>query len=88
MILGFYKLVFYFGDFTVMAMNYGSMDDPKYGARTQRLLGNIPLFVYHIEDDAAALNRLQKVRGVRVILVSDHSVDRYRLNACPEEERE
>lgn len=83
-IIGFYKLVFYFGDFTVMAMSYGPMDDPRYGPRTQRSLGSIPLFVYHIEDEAEALDRLQKVHGVRVILIADHSVDRYQLDSCPE----
>ena len=83
-IIALYKMVFYFGNFTVMAMNYGPMDDPKYGPRTQELLGDIPLFIYHIEDDRAELERLLRIRGVRVILVRDHSLDRYRLNACPE----
>jgi hypothetical protein len=82
-IIALYKMVFYFGDFTVMAMNYGPMDDPKYGPRTQELLGDIPLFIYHIEDDRAALERLLGSRGVRVILVRDHSLDRYQLSACP-----
>ncbi len=83
-IIALYKMVFYFGDFTVMAMNYGPMDNPKYGPRTQALLGDIPLFIYHIEDDRNELERLLRIRGVRVILVRDHSLDRYRLNACPD----
>jgi hypothetical protein len=83
-IIALYKMVFYFGDFTVMAMNYGPMNDPKYGVRTQEMLGDIPLFIYHIEDDRAGLERLLRIRGVRVILVRDHSLDRYRLNACPD----
>lgn len=87
-IIGLYKLVFHFGDFTVMAMNYGPMDDPKYGPRTQELLGEIPLFIYHIEDDPEALERLLKIKGVRVILVRDHSVDRYQLSACQKADRE
>jgi len=81
-IMGFYKLVFYFGDFTVMAMNYGPIDDPEYGLRTQTLLGSVPLFIYHFDEDAEALDRLQKNTAVRVILFRDHSLDRYRLNAC------
>jgi len=83
LIVNLYKIVFYFGDFTVMAMNYGAMDDPKYGPRTQEILGSIPLFIYHIKDDAEALNKLLKNDAVRVVLISDHSLDRYQLNACP-----
>jgi len=83
LIVNLYKMVFYFGDFTVMAMNYGAMDNPRYGPRTQELLGDIPLFIYHIEDDAEALDKLVNNDAVRVILVRDHSLDRYQLNACP-----
>lgn len=81
-IVSLYKLVFYYSDFSVMAMNYGPIEDPRYGPRTRNILGNIPLFIYHIEDDSAALNQLLLNPSVRVILVRDHSVNRYRLNAC------
>jgi len=82
-IIKLYKMVFYFGDFTVMAMNYGAIGDPKYGPRTQELLAGIPVFIYHIDDDIEALQKLVRMRAVRVILVGDHNIDHYDLNACP-----
>ena len=81
-IINLYKLFYYFGDFTVMAMNYGAIDDPFYGARTRQLLGDIPMFLYHVDDVPELLMMLSGLDTVRVILVLDHSRDRYSVNAC------
>ena len=81
-ILDLYKLVYYFGDFTVMAMNYGAADDPKYGSRAREVLRNVPMFIYHV-DDLDVLEQLVDVPSVRVVMAGDHSVDRYLLGACP-----
>lgn len=80
-IIGLYKSVFYFGDFSVMAMNYGHPDDPKYGDRAQALLGNIPVFIYHV-DEVEVAYRLLEIDAVRVIMLGDHSLNHYAANAC------
>ncbi|MFT5050525.1 MAG: hypothetical protein ACI8QZ_001927 [Chlamydiales bacterium] len=82
-LINLYKLLFYFGDFTVMGMNYGMLDDPIYGARTRQSLGTIPVFIYHVDDDASVLDELTHLEAVRVILVKNHSVNRYDLSGCP-----
>lgn len=82
MTIGVYKLIYYFGDFSVMAMNYGEVDNPIYGKNTRLLLGDIPVFVYHVADDSAVLGDLVATPAVKVILVQNHSLDRYGLNAC------
>lgn len=81
-IIAVYKLVYYIGDYSVMAMNYGEIDDPIYGPRTRRQLGNIPVFIYHVDDHAETLQALSNMPAVRVILVENHSLDRYGVNAC------
>ncbi|MFT5218987.1 MAG: hypothetical protein ACI9LO_001456 [Planctomycetota bacterium] len=80
--LNVYKSAFYFGDYSVMGMNYGRIDDPIYGERAGQLLAGIPVFVYHVDDDAETLENLSKMDSVRVILVENHSLNRYRLNGC------
>ena len=83
MVINLYKALFYFGDFTVMAMNYGEIDDPIYGPRTQKSMGDIPVFIYHVADDAALLSTLSASASVRAILVQNHSLNRYQVNSCP-----
>jgi glycerophosphoryl diester phosphodiesterase len=82
-LINLYKLLYYFGDFTVMAMNYGKLEDPIYGERTRDRLGRLPRFIYHVEDDQAVLASLAMDAAVRVILVNDQSLNRYGLNGCP-----
>ena len=81
-VINLYKLFYYFGDFTVMGMNYGAIDDPFYGPRTRQLLGDIPVFLYHVDDIPELLMMLSRLDTVRVILVLDHSRDRYSVSAC------
>jgi hypothetical protein len=83
-VINLYKLVYYFGNFSVMGMNYnfGHTQNPVYGPMTQRLLGNIPVFIYHIQDDAEVLQKLANMKAVRVMLVLHHNLNRYNLNAC------
>ncbi len=83
MVINLYKALFYFGEFTVMAMNYGEIDDPIYGPQTQKSMGDIPVFIYHVVDDAELLSALSASASVRVILVENHSLNRYQLNSCP-----
>lgn len=84
-IINFYKIVFYFGNYTVMAMNYGELDDPIYAEHTRRLMADIPVFIYHLDDHADTLMMLAKHPPVRVILVENHSLDRYGVSSCSAE---
>jgi glycerophosphoryl diester phosphodiesterase len=82
-LINLYKILYYFGDFTVMGMNYGTVGDPIYGERTQDALGEIPLFIYHVEPQPDVLQSLAESSSVRVILVENQSLNRYGLNGCP-----
>lgn len=81
LLVDLYKVVYYFGGHTVMAMNTGTADAPIYGPETRRLLRNVPLFLYHAPDDPAFLGELLANPDVRVVLVEDHSIVRYGLLA-------
>ena len=83
-IINLYKTVFYFGGYSVMGLNYGGIDAPIYGKVTQASLAGIPVFVYHVDDDAETLKLLSMMKAVRVILVENHSLNRYSVNACPD----
>lgn len=79
---GLFKLVYYFGDFTVMAMNSGTADEPIFGWAARDSLRNVPLFLYHAPGEAPFLINLVRETNVRVVLAGDHRLNRYRLNAC------
>ncbi|MEZ6015944.1 MAG: hypothetical protein R3F49_12570 [Planctomycetota bacterium] len=81
LIVDAYKAAYYFGGFTVLGMNTGTAEKPIYGPETRRLLRNVPAFVYHAPDDAEFLNGLLASPDVRVILVQNHSLDRYGMRA-------
>lgn len=57
-VLDAYKLLFAAFNITGTAMNYGSIDTPIYGENTQKQLGNLPVFVFHIPDDPSLLQQL------------------------------
>lgn len=77
-----HKAVFLAGGFTVMGMNYGSQDAPIYGPVTRQLLGEIPVFLYHVPTDRRLLAELVRIPQVRVVMAGDHSADVYDINAC------
>jgi glycerophosphoryl diester phosphodiesterase len=79
-----YKTVFYFGDFSVMGMNYGEIDNPIYGQRMRASLGNIPVFIYHVIDDKKLLQELSSLSPVQVLLARDQSLDLFSVSACGE----
>lgn len=81
LLVDLYKAVYYFGGHTVMGMDTGTADAPIYGPETRRLLRNVPLFLYHAPDDAAFLGELLGSPDIRVLLMQDHSLVRYRLLA-------
>jgi hypothetical protein len=77
-----HKAVFLAGGFTVMGMNYGSAEAPIYGPVARRLLGDIPVFLYHVPTDRALLASLARIPQVRVLMAGDHSADVFDIDAC------
>lgn len=77
-----HKAVYLMGGFTVMGMNYGSIERPIYGPVARQRLGDIPVFLYHVPTDRALLATLARIPQVRVLMAGDHSADVYDINAC------
>lgn len=73
----FYKMIFYFYDISAIAIQYGSVENPKYGAKAEKNLKGIPVFLFHIPNETELLKELAKKDEVRVMLVGrDKSVNR------------
>ncbi len=78
-----YKLGYYFSNITGVALAYGSIDDPIYGEKTEKSLGAIPSFLFHVPDDKELLHTLVSKSAVRVLLVGrDISLNRFHINNC------
>jgi hypothetical protein len=79
-----YKIVYYFGDYTVMGIEYGEFDNPIYGANTRARLGNIPVFLYHLPVDQTLVDEMLRIDAVRAFIVGNNqSVDFHDKNNCP-----
>lgn len=78
-----YKIFYYFGDHSVMGMEYGSLEHPVYGKETRQRLGRLPVFLYHVPVDESLVNELLDIEAVRAFIVGNNqSVNFYHLNAC------
>lgn len=78
-----YKIAYYFANISGLAFVYGATDDPVYGKRTARSLGNVPVFLFHVPDDKKLLHRLVRNKNVKVLLVGrDLSLNRFDINNC------
>ncbi|HHJ34340.1 MAG TPA: hypothetical protein ENJ87_01100 [Gammaproteobacteria bacterium] len=78
-----YKIVFYFGDHSVMGMEYGELDDPVFGKETRRRLKDIPVFLYHVPVDEGLVDDLLKIKNVRAFIVGNNqSVNYYDKDSC------
>jgi len=78
-----YKMAYYFNNISGLALAYGSVNDPIYGAKTEKSLGNIPLFLFHVPDDQKLLHQLVHNKRVKVLLVGrDKSLNRFHINSC------
>ena len=77
-----HKVVYLLGGFTVMGMNYGTEEAPIYGPVARRLLGDIPVFLYHVPTDRDLLTRVAHLPQVRVLMAGDHSANMYDIDAC------
>ena len=81
--IGFYKMVYYFGGFTVMGMEYGDLDDPVYGPKTRERLGPVPVFLYHVPVDDELIDELLPLPAVRAMIIGNNqSVNFHDRNAC------
>lgn len=77
-----YKIVYYFGDFSVIGMNHGDEDAPIYGKRIRNILGHIPTFIYHVPDDKALLKKLSSESQIQVLLPRDQSLNLFGITHC------
>ncbi len=77
LVVGVYKLIYYFGDFTVFGLNSGPIEDPIFGPETQKSLRHVPIFVYHVPMQEPWLEHLAHMPNLRVILPDDHRIDRF-----------
>ena len=81
-VMNVYKLAYYFGDFSVLAMNFEKRGIPIYGENAELALRNVPLFIYHVPDKVPILERLSAISNIRVVLNTDQSANRFDLNSC------
>lgn len=78
-----YKIAYTFMNITGIALAYGAVENPIYGKATRKRLGPVPIFLFHVPDDAALLRSLMGEANVRALLVGrDVSIDRFAVNAC------
>jgi hypothetical protein len=73
LVINAYKMAYYFGGFSVMAMDYGEDGDPIYAGDIAAALADVPVFLYHVPDDTDVLNGLYASPSVRVILIHQES---------------
>ncbi|MCW8838657.1 MAG: hypothetical protein OQK11_08150, partial [Thiovulaceae bacterium] len=78
-----YKIAYYFSDITAIALNYGTIQKPIYGEKTQLLLKHIPIFVFHTPSEENFLKMLIEKEDVKMILpgVNNISTDRTYITA-------
>ncbi len=81
LVVDLYKLIYYFGDHSVMGMNSGEGAELIYGPVTRRALLNVPMFIYHAPDEHQRINVLLSNPDVRVILIGDQTFARFDLSA-------
>jgi len=78
-----YKAFYYFGNHTVMGMEYGALDNPVYAGKTRKSLGCLPVFLYHVPVDEPLLDELLQIEAVRAFIVGNNqSVNFHHKNAC------
>jgi len=82
-VLELYKAFYARGGFTVLGMHYGKIDNPTYGDKMKKILGDIPVFLYHVPDDSALLEQFLENEQIRVMLVGrDINLNRFDRNRC------
>ena len=80
-----YKIVFYFGNHSVMGIEYGELDDPVYGPETRKRLKNVPVFLYHVPVNDSLTDELLAIKNVRAFIIGNNqSVNFHSKNSCNE----
>ncbi|RUM44909.1 MAG: hypothetical protein DSY80_03875, partial [Desulfocapsa sp.] len=83
LVVNAFKMAFYFGNYTVMGMEYGPLDSPVYSEKTRHRLANVPVFLYHVPVNSALLDKLLPMDTVRAFLVGNgQSVNYHYKNNC------
>jgi hypothetical protein len=78
-----FKMAYYFNDLSALAMRYGNQANPYYGAKAEKALKGVPIFLFHVDDNENLLNELVKKEDVRVILAGrDKSLNRFNITNC------
>lgn len=78
-----YKIVFYFGNFSVMGIEYGELNDPVYGPANRKRLKDVPVFLYHVPVDEELIDELLVIKNVRAFIVGNNqSVNLHDKNNC------
>jgi len=81
--LNMYKLVYLFGGYTVIALQYEEEGIYKYDEVMAQRLGKIPVFTYHVLNTDEDIDRLLKAETVKVFLVGRGiSVNHYNRTVC------
>jgi hypothetical protein len=82
-VVNIFKTIFYFGNYTVMGMEYGTTKDPVYNLKTRQRLGNIPVFLYHVPVEDIVIDELLAMAPVRAFIVGNgQSVNYHHKNNC------
>ncbi len=78
-----FKILYYFNNITALTMPYGDVANPFYGEKTQNALQDIPVFLFHVNEDEKLLKSLVEKDDVKVILAGrDKSLNRFYINDC------
>jgi len=70
--ISIYKAFYYFGNHTVMGMEYGELDKPVFGEKTRKRLGKLPVFLYHVPVDEDLIDELLEIGSVRAFIVGNN----------------
>jgi len=85
LVVNAFKMTFYFGNYTVMGMEYGALDRAVYSEKNRQRLGNVPVFIYHVPVDNALIDELLSLDPVRAFLVGNGQSDNHHSkNNCSE----
>jgi hypothetical protein len=84
-VMNIYKMVYYFGNYTVMGIEHDDINRPIFGRDTIEATRHVPLFIYHVPNDIALLTKLSTHNNIKVILDIDDSAAVFDINACQAE---
>lgn len=70
--ISLYKIFYYFGNHSVMGMEYGERNNPVFGKNTRKRLGNLPVFLYHVPVDEDLVDELLQIPSVRAFIVGNN----------------